>query len=73
MAEVTDIRYRQIDRIVQQMIPVLENQDVDLCCEALGIISAMLAKSILEEFGPQACENFKGDFLEISFKHLGHI
>lgn len=73
MAEVTDIRHRQIDRIVQKMIPVLEFEDVDLCCEAMGVISAMLAKSILVEFGPQACESFKADFLEISFKHMGNI
>lgn len=73
MAEVTDIRYRQIDRIVQKIIPSLEFEDVDLCCEAMGVISAMLAKSILDEFGPQACEFFKADFLEISFKHMGNI
>jgi len=70
---VVDIRHKQIERLTAKLIPIMELEDIDICTEALGVISAMLATSVLEEFGEDCCENFKTGYIEASVKHMDRV
>lgn len=70
---VIDIRHKQIERLTAKLIPILDCEEVEICMEAIGVISAMLATSVLEEFGDAACEHYKADFMEIAMKHMCRV
>lgn len=70
---VTDIRHKEIKRITDMIIPILEFEEVELCAEALGVLTAMLSQSVLEEWGIESCEEFKSLAVSIVWKHLDNI
>lgn len=65
---VIHIKHKQIAQITNDLLTVLEHRDCRQCIEAVAVVMAMMADSVMDEQGERIGEEFKADFFDLVYK-----